>query len=156
MSAPSHPVVQINGPDSEEHFRDALILGLSRTAARIGRDKLAERSRRTRRALDKLFSGDSKDTSGKGLLDFLRADPCALDEVFALYGLHPPRLRSTEIANDMVTMTKVSGLMQQFCEALEDGVRDHNETIELADTIRMLLPFLTQIINEANHIRGLS
>lgn len=149
------PVVHVTGPASEEAFRDALVVGLSRSATRIGRDCLAERSRRTRRALDKLFCGDSKDTTGKGLIDFLRADITALDEVFALYNLNPPRLRFMTPANDMVTMGSLARLMTQFCAALEDGTRDHRETLELGDAIRRLLPSLTQIVSEADQIRGI-
>ena len=156
MSDLANPVVHVTGPESEQQFHDALIVGLSRAAARLGRDPLAEKSRRTRRALDKLFAGDTKDTTGKGLLDFLCADPAALNEVFALYGLQPPRPRITAAANDMVTVSTMSNVVSQFCDALKDGQRDHRETLQLADAIRDLMPALSAILSEANQIKGIA
>lgn len=71
-------VVPNTAPLTEAEFHSALCAGLARVAANIGRGNLADKTGRTTRSLDKLFSGSSGDTSGKGLLDFLKADPTAL------------------------------------------------------------------------------
>ena len=51
---------------------------------------------------------------------------------------------------DMETLIEMSQAMTRFCEALEDGRRDHRETIELANKLRPLVPKLSQIIAEAD------
>ncbi len=84
----------------------------------------------------------------------LAFDETALDEVFALFGrARPPRLE-TMAANDMATISGLSGLVTVFCDALKDGRRDHQETLALADLIRGLQPVLCDIVDQADRLRG--
>ena len=138
---------------SEAQYRDNLILGLSRISAKHGRGTVADASGRTTRALDKLFSGGSHDTTGKGLLDFLAADPTALDEVLALYGVRTVPLHN-DAANDLHTISSLSNLAGKFAAALTDGKRDHRETCELADAIRPLMKALGSICVQADRHRA--
>ncbi|QZP07794.1 hypothetical protein [Caenibius sp. WL] len=149
----SNTVVPNGKLPSEAQYRDNLILGLSRVSARHGRGQVADKSGRTTRALDKLFSGGSHDTTGKGLLDFLAADLTALDEVLALYGVGIRPLRN-EAANDLHTISSLSNLAGQFAAALEDGHRCHVETLQLADAARPLMKALGAICSEADQIKG--
>jgi hypothetical protein len=146
-------VVPDRRPPSELQYHEALVAGLARAAASIGRGNLADKSHRTTRALDKLFSGSSADTSGKGLLDFLLADPTALDEVLALYGvqlapLDPSRAIDFEIIADAAALTA------EHTNAMRDGVRNHRETIRIADKARPVVQKYSAIIAEADQIRG--
>ncbi|MCQ8205481.1 hypothetical protein NP569_24640, partial [Vibrio parahaemolyticus] len=91
-----------------------------------------DRSNRTTRALDKLFSGACADTSGKGLLDFLLADPSALDEVLRLYGYQlAPKGHAPAVDFEIIADT--AALAAEHTEAMRDGVRQHRETLRIAE-----------------------
>jgi len=139
---------------SELEYHEALVAGLARIAARIGRGNLADKSNRTTRALDKLFSGASSDTTGKGLLDFLCADPEALDEVLALYGyqLAP---RGSAKAEDFSIIADAAALTAEHTEAMRDGHRCHRETIRIAEKARPVVAKYSAIIADADRIRGI-
>lgn len=153
MTQRSNTVVHKCTVPGEQQYRDALVAGLARISAKHGRGTVADASQRTTRALDKLFSGGSHDTTGKGLLDFLAADPTALDEVLRLYGMKVVPLIA-EAANDLHTISTLSLLAGQFAAAIEDGRRDHRETCQLADAIRPLMQALGAICSEADVIKG--
>lgn len=149
----NNPVVPQNQPVSEQQYQGKLIAGLSRVAGDIGRGTLADRSGRTTRALDKLFSGASGDTSGKGLLDFLRADPTALDEVLALYGFQLAPLGFDAVL-DFEIIADTAALQAEHTNAMRDGRRDHTETLRVADKARPVVQRYSAIIAEADRIRG--
>lgn len=155
MTAHFNLVVPKNQPPSEQQYHDALIAGLARCAKEIGRGTLADKSFRSTRALDKLFSGGSTDTSGKGLLDFLCAHPGALDEVLALYGYRVSPLDDTP-ASDFNLIADAAALQAEHADALRDGRRCHNETQRIADKARPVVAQYTAIIAEADKIRGLA
>jgi DNA-binding phage protein len=83
------------------------------------------------------------------VLNSLVACPNALDEVMRLYGfiLVP---EDKAMSPDMQTLVEMSQALARFCEAMEDGRRDHRETIELANKLRPLLPKLHSIVDEAD------
>lgn len=83
------------------------------------------------------------------VLNSLIACPNALDEVMRLYGfiLVP---EDAALSPDMLTLVEMSQALTRFCEAMEDGRRDHRETIELANKLRPLLPKLHAIVDEAD------
>lgn len=83
------------------------------------------------------------------VLNSLLACPNALDEVMRLYGfiLVP---EDKALSPDMQTLVEMSQALTRFCEAMEDGRRDHRETIELANKLRPLLPKLHSIVDEAD------
>lgn len=146
-------VVPKSGPPSELQYHEALIAGLARAAANVGRGNLADKSNRTTRALDKLFSGASADTSGKGLLDFLCADPTALDEVLALYGFQLAPVQASP-AIDFEIIADAAALTAEHTDAMRDGRRCHRETIRIADKARPVVARYSAIIAEADELRG--
>lgn len=105
--------------------------------------------------LPKLFSGSCADTSGKGLLDFLLADPSALDEVLALYGFGLHCLdTATPIASDAELISDAANLFAAHAEALKGGKRDHRDTIAIAEKARPVVQGYSGIIAEADRFRG--
>lgn len=96
--------------------------------------------------------------SGKSLpelhtvLNSLVACPNALDEVLALYGFRLVPVDQA-LSPDMVTLIEMTAALHRFCAALDDGRRDHRETIEIAQALRPLLPKLSQIIDEADKLK---
>lgn len=149
------PVVPNRRGPSELQYHEALVAGLARAAANTGRGNLADKSGRTTRALDKLFSGSCADTSGKGLLDFLLADPSALDEVLALYGYGLHRLGSAG-AEDFAAIADSAALAAEHTQAMRDGARDHRETLRIAEKARPVVAAYSGIIAEADRIRGVA
>lgn len=146
-------VVPENAPPSELQYHEALVAGLARVATKIGRGNLADKSQRTTRALDKIFSGSSTDTSGYGLLNLLLADRSALDEVLALYGLRIAPL-GMDAADDFALIADSAALMAEHTEAMRDGKRDHRETLRIADKARPVVAAFSGIIAEADGLRG--
>lgn len=152
MADRAHPAVPKIAPPNELDYYNALIAGLARVAAQIGRGTLADKAKRTTRAMDKLFAGDSMDTSGKGLLDFLAADASILDEVVALYGFRLVPTGSVE-SDDMSVIADLMALAAKHTAAIRDGRRDHKETIEIANMARMVVATYSAIIEQADDLR---
>jgi hypothetical protein len=136
---------------TEAAFHSALCAGLARVAANVGRGNLADKSGRTTRALDKVFAGSIP--NGKGLLDFLLADPTALDELLARYGFQLAPL-GREAVLDFEIIADAAALTAEHTEALRDGRRDHRETIRIADKARAVVSKYQGIIAEADRIKG--
>lgn len=148
------PRRELKGPD-ELQYHQALIAGLARVATKIGRGNLADKSQRTTRALDKLFFGSNMDTSGYGLLNFLLADPTALDEVLALYGLGIHHLSAVG-ADEFSTIADCASLTAEHTDAMRDGKRDHRETLRIADKARPVIAAYSGIIAAADRLRGVA
>lgn len=147
-----NPVVRNKPAPTELQYHQALVAGLARVAGHLGRGNLADKSNRTTRALDKLFSGAVSDTSGKGLLDFLKADPSALDEVLALYGYQLAPIGADAVL-DFEIIADAAALTAEHTEAMRDGRRDHRETMRIADKARPVVARYQGIIAEADAMR---
>ena len=137
---------------SEEDYHDALVAGLARVANQIGRGNLADKSCRTPRALANLFT-EGKDTSGKGLIDFLIADASALDEVLGLYGYGLHKLPTGEAGDDHALIADTAKLASVHSEAMRDGRRDHHDTLRIAEAARPVVAACCGIIAEADRFR---
>jgi len=140
------------GPD-EAHFGALFVAGLARVAAKIGKGTLADRMGRTVRSLDNILAGGS--TSGKAMCDTLLADSTALDEVLAEYGFKLVPL-TAEAANDLNTAAGLLDGATELVRAQRDGIRDHTETLMVADKLRPHLPAALAIVREADQIRGVA
>lgn len=140
------------GPD-EAHFGALFVAGLARVAANIGKGTLADRMGRTVRSLENILAGGS--TSAKAMCDALLADCTALDEVLREYGFKLVPL-TAEAANDLNTAAGLLDGATELVRSQNDGVRDHAETLRVADKLRPHLPAALAIINEADKIRGVA
>jgi hypothetical protein len=86
------------------------------------------------------------------VLNSLLACPNSLDEVMRLYGfILVPEDRA--LSPDMQTIIEMTAALHRYCQALEDGRRDHRETIDLANKLRPLVPKLSAIIAEADETK---
>lgn len=140
---------------SKQDVSVALGIGWQRAQAKLGKGRFADAIGGTTKLIDRALIGESVPELHTALNSLL-ADGTALNEVFALYDLHPPRRRNAQAVNDLDTASKLSALVAMFCAALSDGKRDHRETLALADEIRPLMPALTALLTEANHLRGIN
>lgn len=89
------------------------------------------------------------------VLNSLLACPNALDEAIAVYGF---RIIPADAAMspDMQTLFEMSRALTSFIDALDDGRRDHRETLELAELLRPVVPKLTAIIHEAEGLKAVA
>jgi hypothetical protein len=54
----------------------------------------------------------------------------------------------------MAMIARTSRLTAQWAEVMADGVRDHHETLALADTLIPMMPDFQSIILEAQNLRA--
>ena len=147
------PVVPKASAISEQQYHAALVAGLARVAANMGRGNLADKSQRTPRALGKLFSGDAMDTTGKGLLDFLLADASALEEVLALYGFGLHRLDDAP-GDSETRMADVLDFATLDATMRAAGRDDPRSICQLADRARPVARHCMGIVARADRIKG--
>jgi len=83
----------------------------------------------------------------------LFACPTALDEVLREFGFCLRPL-SAEAANDLTTAAGVISAMGELVRAMDDGRRDHNETLAVAQLLRPYMPALQGILAQADELRG--
>jgi len=77
----------------------------------------------------------------------LLADPTALDEIMAHYGLRVSPLQA-EAANDMLLAASLSDALGEFIRRLSDGKRCHVDTAVLASLFREIIPQMQAIVAE--------
>lgn len=131
-----------------------LVAGWARVIARIGKGSFADAMGVDVKTVSRAMSGETLPELHT-VINSLRADPTALNEVFAAAGFELRPVRSVA-ANDMATISDLSRLAAQWADALQDGVRDHRETLALADSIRPLVQVLNAIVGEADRVRGVA
>ena len=142
-------------PVSKQDASAALIIGWARTTARHGKGAFADAIGVDSKTVSRAMAGETLPEMHT-IMNSLVVDPTALNELFALYGFHPPRRREPAPANDLHTMAGLSEIVRSLAEALEDGQRDHIETLTVAESIRPVIPALTAIMNEAARIKGVA
>jgi len=138
---------------SKQHVSRALAAGWSRVTLRPGKGAFADKIEVTTRTIDNALSGTTLPELHTAFNSLL-FDHTALDEVVALYGfcLTP---KQAEPANDLLTAAGVLTAMSDLIGRLADGVRDHVDTLAIADLLRPHMPALGRIVVEADELRGL-
>lgn len=138
---------------SKQHLSRALAAGWSRVTLGPGKGAFADKIEVTTRTVDNALSGATLPELHTAFNSLL-FDRTALDEVAALYGfcLTP---KHAEAANDLLTASGVLAAMGDLIGRLADGVRDHGDTLAIADLLRPHMPALSRILLEADELRGL-
>lgn len=137
---------------TEDDARTLLGLGVSRllkahTASRVALEAgCDEKTVRNARAADTSLKLHTA-------LNLLSLDPTALDELLAAYGFRLAPL-TANAANDLHTISALAETASELARANADGVRDHSETLAVAELVRPLLPGLSNIVAEADRLRG--
>jgi len=130
----------------------ALGAAWARVINRVGRGAFADRLGVDAKTIGRTLAGDSLPELHTAFNSMV-IDPTALDELAALYGVEI-RPRESAQGNDMAMIASVARLAAQWADVMDDGVRDHRETLELARTIRPLMPMLNAILAEADSLTG--
>lgn len=148
---PSKQVCQVIAQDKAK-LSSALSAGWGRVAHMIGKGKFADDAGFDVTTFNRALTGPSLPSS-EHLLNSLAADPSALDEVFALFGL---ALRPTfaKPGNDMELASHLGRALAEYLDRLSDGKRCHNDTLALASLFRPLVQEMQAVIDEGDKIRG--
>lgn len=133
---------------------EALGEGWRRVAKHIGgKGTMADRMDQDgTRTIDNALSGRNL-PEAHTVFNSLCADPSALDEVLALYGMRAVPAQS-EAANDLHVIAELSGAASEWLNRLVDGVRCHRDTARLAELFRPLVCEMQAIIAEDDRAKG--
>lgn len=118
--------------------------GAERVALEIGANEKTVRNARDQRQTLKLHS----------VFNLLAVDETALDAILDHYGFRLVRTEA-QAANDMALVAQGAALTSIHAEAMEDGRRDHRETIAIAQRFRGLIAQYQPILDEADRIQGI-
>lgn len=129
-----------------------LAAGWARIALKHGKGNLADAIETSEKTVENAMSGKTLPEFHTAL-NSLSLDPTALDEVLAGFGFRIIPLHS-DAANDINTAAGVIHAMGELVRAQEDGHRDHNETLAIAQLLRPYMPAMQAIIVQADQIRG--
>jgi len=140
-------------PVSKTRLSAALSAAWGRVSNEIGRGTFADRMDVDTKTIARGIAGPSL-PDAENLLNSLAADPTALAEVLALYGLQVVPL-GFDAALDFEIIADAAALTAEHTGAMRDGKRDHVETLRVADKARPVVARYTAIIAEADRIRGL-
>lgn len=141
-------------PLSKDKFQTRLAAAWGRVWPKLGsQTAMAERMGLNDTAAIKRGVNASNLPEAHTIFNSLCADPTALDEIAAYYGFKLIPL-ITDAANDFDTLADAADLHDEHMNAMRDGVRDHRETLRIADKARPVVRKYQAIISEADRIRG--
>jgi hypothetical protein len=140
-------------PIAKDKFQQKLAAGWGRVWPKIGKGAMADRMGLSdSKTIDRAVTASNL-PEGHTIFNSLLADPTALDEILAWYGLRVSPI-TADAANDMQTLSGLCETAGELAEALKDGVRVHQETLRVAEKLRPHMSSLTALIHEADALRG--
>lgn len=138
-------------PQSKTKLSAALSAAWGRVGNALGKGAFADAAEFDVVTINRALTGPSL-PAAENLLNSLAADPSALDEVLALYGLRlcPAFSKS---ANDMELAAGLGHSLSELIDRIRDGTRCHLDTLALAELFRPLMPQMQAVIDEADAMR---
>jgi len=130
---------------SKTNLSLAISAGWSRCANNMGPGAFADRADMETVTVRRGIAGPSLPAS-ENLLNSLAADPTALNEALALYGLTATP-KEAQTANDMALVTGLSGAVAEYLKRISDGQRCHIDEAVLAAMFRPLIPQMQAIVD---------
>jgi hypothetical protein len=130
----------------------ALVAGWARVMMRTRQGKFADDLGVDAKTIRRWMTGEHLPEFHTAL-NSLVIDITALNEVFDLYGLEL-RPKAAKAGNDMLLLADTCHLSAQLAEVMADGVRNHHETLMLADTLTPMIPAYQAIVREAADLRA--
>lgn len=137
---------------SKMDVSSAIAAAWSRACLKVGKGRFADALHVDPKTVNRALIGETLPELHTAFAA-TQVDPNALDEVAKLFGF-TLRPLCADPANDLDTVAGISHLAGRWIEALSDGKRDHRETCQLAEAIRVLIPALSAIVAEADRIKG--
>lgn len=130
---------------SKTNLSSAVSAGWSRCANAVGRGAFTDNADFDPVTLRRGIAGPSL-PAAEHLLNSLAADPTALNEALALYGLIATP-KEVQAANDMALVTGLSGAVAEYLKRIADGKRCHIDEGVLAAMFRPLIPQMQAIVD---------
>ena len=144
-------VVRNPKPLTKDKAKALIAAGINRAVIQHGMETVADAAQCSVRCLQKALSHETLPEADK-LGNMLLLEPTILAEWLNRLG-YQVIATNMEITPDMVTASQMSRAVAAFLEILEDGKRNHQETLALADVLRPLVPRLTAIVHEADGLK---
>jgi hypothetical protein len=144
-------VVRNHRPLAKDKAKALIASGINRAVLHHGLAAVADAAQCSIRCLQKALSHDTLPEADK-LGNILLLEPTVLSEWLGKLGFQIVP-QGAEVTPDMVTASQMSRAVATFIEILEDGKRNHQETLSLADILRPLIPRLTAIVHEADGLK---
>lgn len=141
-------------PLTKCEVKSLVATGLQRRVGQTSLEHVAEELDCTTTTVRRALAHESLLEADK-LGNLLARDPSALHEWFSRLRLKVD-YEDTEMSPDMLTASQMSRAVATFCEILEDGHRNHQETLQLAQVLRPLIPRLSAIIHEADGLKAVA
>lgn len=138
-------------PQSKTKLSAALSAAWGRVGNTIGKGAFADAAEFDVVTINRALTGPSL-PAADNLLNSLAADPSALDEVLALYGLSA-RPAFSKRTSDMELAAGLGHSLSELIDRLRDGKRCHLDTLALAELFRPLMPQMQAVIDEADAMR---
>lgn len=130
---------------SKTKLSAAIGAGWSRCVNKHGQGAFADSADMDAVTVRRGVSGPSL-PAAENLLNSLAADPTALNEALALYGLTAtPKV--ADAANDMALATGISSALSEYLRRIADGQRCHIDEAVLAEMFRPLIPQMQAIVD---------
>lgn len=137
---------------TEQDARQNLSFGLLRLTAKHGPSRVGLEAGCDEKTIRN--ARDQKSTLRLDLaLNLLSLDPTALDELLAASGFRLIPMHAAA-ANDLHTAAGLLDGASEMIRAHEDGIREPQETMRIADKLRPHLPAAIAIVREADEMRG--
>jgi hypothetical protein len=134
-----------------QRAKELVASGLQRAVMNYSLDEVASAAVCSPRCIQKALSHETL-PEAHTLVNLLRLDSTALCEFFGALGFKVVPAEAS-MSPDMLTVKRMSDTLSCYLTALQDGRRDHRETLELANHLRPLVQELTAIIHEADGLR---
>ena len=136
---------------SKAKLSSAVSAAWGRVSHDVGKGKFADDGGMDAVTVNRALTGPSL-PSAEHLLNSLAADPSALDEVVALYGLTLHRREVTH-GSDMSLCAGLGNALAEYLKRLSDGTICHTDTLAMAALFRPLIPQMAAIVDEADAMR---
>lgn len=147
-------VVRNFSPVTKEKAKALVAAGLHRAVVRHGLETVAQQAGCSPRCLQKALSHETLPEMHTAA-NVLLLDRTVLCEFMAALGCQVIPSEGA-MSPDMQTIARLSEALACYINALQDGRRDHRETLQIADHLRPLVAELTAIIREADGLRSVA
>ena len=136
---------------TKDRAKELISAGIHRAVLNHGIEAVAGAAECSRRTIENALSMNTV-PEAHTLGNILRLEPTALWEWLAELGFKAVPL-DFQMSPDMRTAAEMSDALTLLIRALEDGTRDHSETLALAKKLRPLVPKLAALVAEADKYR---
>lgn len=145
------PVVPETRTLDEQSFHDRLVAGWSRAIASLTKPVFAHRIGMTTRGLEKVLAGSTPHACT--IFNSRAAEPTALDEVLAGYGLRLVPADSACSSDEHAGLALLRAA-HKCVEAEADGVKDHQELLAMEPELRASASIVANMLARIDALKG--